>query len=282
MNVYMIGITVLFSLVAIEAALRLFFNYQRRGMRGVKLLKNTFWFYHDIPHRFSNQANFMGIEIDELHDIMAKASWTDRKTIEKVYTGKKAFEQYAYRPFLGFAFKPNQSLSYTEINELGFQGNFRSFRKPPNTKRVLILGGSAAFGIGCTSKEHNWTFRLQNILNDFEQESNSKIGWEVINLAFVASQSLSDYMIFKMYAPLLSPDYVIHFAGFNDLYFFLNEKKLYTFNFYQQVIDAIDLSRLFSLFRENIFLFRLFLKVISKITGKRKALQLNEQIYTVW
>ena len=111
------------------------------------------------------------------------------------------------------------------------QGNLKKLKKPYNVKRLLVIGGSVAFGIGSTSIENNITSKLIKYLNE-ELNYENKIKWEVINLAFVSSQTISELNLINKYSEIYNPDYVIHLAGFNDLYFYLQpNSKLYNFNF---------------------------------------------------
>ncbi len=231
--------------------------------------------------RFSTQSHYMGMTDDQMQGIMAEANNTDKETIIKVYSGPRGFEKSAYRPFVGFSTRPNQELNYVDVNNMGFQGTLHKFRKTPHIKRVLILGGSVAYGIGCTAKEHNITNKLQEILNKREAAKNSLTRWEVINFAFVASQSISEQNQMSMYASLYLPDVVIELTGFNDLYFFLtNKPKLFTYNFQDTVINYLSssfLEKCFMLLARQLFLVKILLKISKNETQKKEG-----QLYTVW
>lgn len=232
--------------------------------------------------RFSTQSKYMGMSDEELQNIMAKASETNPETIKNSYTGLNGFEKSRYRPFVGFSSKPNQNLSYARINDLGFQGDYENFVKPPKTKRVLIFGGSVAYGIGCTSVQNNLTNKLKKILNQKEKNANSDISWEVINLSFVASQSISELNQVLIYSSLFKPDVIIELAGFNDLYFFLmnGRCKLYNYHFEQNVINYLY-SPLIIKVGEFITRYSFAIRTILKISKKLQK-QENSQLYTVW
>jgi hypothetical protein len=233
--------------------------------------------------RFTTQAAYMGMSDKELQNIMARANQTDAKTIKNAYTGSKGFEKSRYRPFVGLSTKPNQNLSYAGIDELGFQGDYEHFRKPPKTKRVLIFGGSVAYGMGCTSIQNNLTNRLQERLNQKEKETNSDIRWEVINLSFIASQSISELNQNLIYSSLFSPDIILELAGFNDLFFFLRggEGKLYTYLSQQSVINYLYspfISKVLRWIASHSFAITAILKLLEKKSQKQE----EGQLYTVW
>ena len=231
--------------------------------------------------RFSTQSSYMGMSDQQLEEIMARANQTNPQTIVDTYSGPKGFEKSYYRPFVGFSTRPNQQLSYAETNDMGFQGSYANYRKPPKTKRVLIFGGSVAYGIGCTDKKYNITVKLEEILNRMEKEQNSETRWEVINLAFVASQSMSEVNQMLIYGALYSPDAVIELAGFNDLYFFLVKKpNLFTYHFQHTVINYLSstfLEKCLMALSRQLFLVRVLLKFSSLEPQQKEG-----QLYTVW
>lgn len=240
--------------------------------------------------RFDNQANWMNMEISELHEIMAKASGVDTDIIEQVYSGDDAIEKYDYRPFIGFHFKPNQKLTYTEIDKYGFQSRIDDFRKAANVKRVLVFGGSAAYGIGTTCKNNVWTTILEEKLNEISKKEGKNLKWEVVNMAYVASTSHSELNRLIMYGKLFNPDYVIQLSGFNDLYWFLQTRKLYTFNFYNTIYKLIEGSMFVPILKYMVYNFAILRFFYEKLTknmpgnfksysGKKLD---KDMIYTVW
>lgn len=280
---FIISIFILF-IVLLEISLRFYFGLSINKLHGKDLFKFILNMSKDDfnKYRFSVQASYMGLKIDDLHKIMAKANQIDPKTIAGIYSGSKAVEKLTFRPFIGFSTSPRQTLSYTDINELGLQSTFKNYIKPPNTKRVLILGSSAAYGIGCTSKSSNLTYKLQQKLTNLEKNSSNQYRWEVINLAFVGSQSISEYNQFIIYASMFSPDFVIHLSGFNDLYFHLEDKKLYTYNFYRNVINSLSYFKTVQYFKKRIYIIRLLSTIKGKLKPSTKSYEKSDQIYTVW
>ncbi len=221
----------------------------------------------------------MGLSNEEFIKISAKASNTSEQNIKKSYTGYNAFEKLEYRPFVGLFNSPNQKLTYAETDNMGAQSNLKEFKKPYNVKRLLVIGGSVAFGIGSTSIENNITSKLIKYLNQ-ELNYENKIKWEVINLAFVSSQTISELNLINKYSELYNPDYVIHLAGFNDLYFYLQpDSKLYNFNFSSDISKFLYSSNIIKIindFSEYSMIFKLIKKIFT-LTKKK-----NNQIYTIY
>ena len=154
--------------------------------------------------------------------------------------------------------------TYATTDKMGAQGNLKKFEKPHNVKRLLVIGGSVAFGIGATTIENNITSKLIKYLNQ-ELNYENKIKWEVINLAFVSSQTTSELNLINKYSELYNPDYVIHLAGFNDLYFYLQpNSKLYNFNFSSDITKFLYSSNMIKIINDCSEYLMIF-KVIKKI-----------------
>ena len=233
--------------------------------------------------RFCTQAAEIGISEEKLQDIMAEANNVDRKTIIEKLSGPMGFEKSRYRPFVGFSSQPVQNLSYAKIDQFGFQGNFKNIHKPKNTKRVLILGGSAAYGMGCTSIESNLANQLAKQLNDKENSKNSETHWEVINMAFVASQSISELNQTTIYSSLFSPDIIVQLSGYNDLLLFIvkqEKAKLFTYFFQERVIDYLK-STFWVKCLEQLMNYFFVIKVLHKLLTRQQQSE-DGQLYTVW
>ena len=154
--------------------------------------------------------------------------------------------------------------------------------KKQNVKRVMLVGGSVAFGVGATSIKNNITSKLIEYLNSKKhQPANAKIKWEVVNLSFIASQSSSELNLINMYASLYSPDYIIQLSGFNDLHFYLNsESQLFTYSFSNEIKDFLYSSSLTKILN---YLCRYF--VVAKIIRKTINIKYKSgrsQIYTIY
>lgn len=97
------------------------------------------------------------------------------------------------------------------INELGFHNEPRQPIKGKNIFRVLILGGSAAYG---TDRIHtNWGAELEKILND----SSTGIHYEVWNSGISGAASHEELETLRNIIEL-DPDVMVVYDGFNDIY----------------------------------------------------------------
>ncbi len=228
--------------------------------------------------RFDSRE-FMGLSKDEFIKISAKACNTSEENIKKSYSGYHAFDKLKYQPFVGLFNSPNQKLSYAEIDKMGAQGNIKKIEKPLNVKRLMILGNSVAFGLGSTCIKNNITSKLIKYLNQ-DLNYNNKIQWEVINLAFVSSQTTSDLNLINKYSELYNPDYVFHLGGFTDLYFYLQpNSKLYSFNFSSELTEFLYSSNIVKII-DDCSEYSMILKVVRKIfKSKKKDNNQNNTFY---
>jgi lysophospholipase L1-like esterase len=110
----------------------------------------------------------------------------------------------ALHPFLGYSNLPNQKTPHFSINNLGFRGG--DIRKGEKTqKRIIVVGGSTAFGTG-----------LQHDAETFEQHLAQLLNAEVINAAIVGHASGQELVYLLTELVDLQPDLVIALDGWND------------------------------------------------------------------
>jgi len=106
---------------------------------------------------------------------------------------------------MGFAAPPGSLVDDTPINAMGFTGDMISPRKPPNTIRILTLGGSSMFN-------RRMTERLRDRL---ERISTSPL--EVLGAALrkhTSTSSILKYTLLRKYRF----DFVLIYHGINDLW----------------------------------------------------------------
>ncbi len=203
---------------------------------------------HNV-NRMELHSKGLSITLDHAFSTIAEAGGVSAEESRKVYVGESAFEKWGYRPFVGFSPQGSQHMMFASLGQFGFQGNFsdsgnyRYTPKKKNVKRVIALGGSAAFGLGQTSSLHNWCAYLEKKLNEMERSSGSPVQWEVINMAFSGSNTTAELNMLNIYGRYLDPDYVIQLSGYNDMYFFLRWNKLYSFLFYEQIYFALKTKK---------------------------------------
>lgn len=118
-----------------------------------------------------------------------------------------------YLPFLGWIGEPNTSLSTIKTNELGFRDK-PLLPRQDNEYRILILGGSTAWGLGASSNE-------KTVAGVLESQLNSRSGnhtYRVMNGAYPGWQSRQELTALMEYYDEFDPDLVIAITGWNDVY----------------------------------------------------------------
>ena len=109
-------------------------------------------------------------------------------------------------PFMLFKNLPNQKTPYFAINSLGFRGTEINNSLTHGKKRIIVVGGSVAFGTGLKRDEETFPVQLEQILENAE----------VINAAvpgYLSSQELI-YVVTELID--LKPNLIIALDGFND------------------------------------------------------------------
>ena len=80
-----------------------------------------------------------------------------------------------------------------------------------NNKVIIVLGGSASWGLGASSDEKTFSSILEKKL----KKKNDK--WTVFNLSMMAATSQHELLYLIFWGLKLNPEIVISFSGFNDL-----------------------------------------------------------------
>lgn len=80
-----------------------------------------------------------------------------------------------------------------------------------NNKVIIVLGGSASWGLGASSDEKTFSSILEKKL----KKKNDK--WTVFNLSMMAATSQQELLYLIFWGLKLNPEIVISFSGFNDL-----------------------------------------------------------------
>jgi lysophospholipase L1-like esterase len=110
----------------------------------------------------------------------------------------------ALHPFAGYSNLPNQKTPHFSINNLGYRGG--DIRKDEKTKkRIIVVGGSTAFGTGLQNDDETFEQRLEHLLNA-----------EVINAAVIGHGSGQELVYLLTELVDLQPDLVITLNGWND------------------------------------------------------------------
>jgi lysophospholipase L1-like esterase len=118
-----------------------------------------------------------------------------------------------WSPYEHWVIRPNLRSRFFRTNSLGFRGPETTVQKPDGRFRIVVLGGSSAWGFGSTADERTIPGRLEALLRakypgrDIEVVNAGQIG-------FTSTQELIFYH--RMIAPL-KPDLVFLFDGYNDV-----------------------------------------------------------------
>ena len=114
--------------------------------------------------------------------------------------------QLALHPFAIYSNLPNQRSDYFSTDDHGFRGNGRD--RPLDTHgRVVLIGGSTAFGTGLESDSETVASKLAKLLNA-----------EVINAAVIGHGSGQELTYLLTDLVDTHPDLVIALDGWNDYY----------------------------------------------------------------
>jgi hypothetical protein len=150
------------------------------------------------------------------------ARWTEAarvRAVERELREEKPISQFD--PLLGWCKYPGGSRRIRraefditiQINSLGLRGPERPYRRPADTRRVLLLGDS--FGEGYYVQEED-TVRavLERGLRDGRCGS-----WEVINGSTIAYSTDQEYLFFKSEGRKYGAEWVVLLFYYNDLFY---------------------------------------------------------------
>ena len=118
-----------------------------------------------------------------------------------------------WSPYLHWTTKPNLRRRFFRTNALGLRGAEVETPKPAGRLRVVVMGGSVAWGLGSTADERTVAGWLQA---ELRQRLPGR-DLEVVNAGqpgFVSGQEL---LLFHRAVAALSPDLVLLFDGYNDV-----------------------------------------------------------------
>lgn len=119
---------------------------------------------------------------------------------------------HRYLPFLGWIGQPNLDLPTMKTNELGFRD--RPVEPPrPNERRILLLGGSTAWGLGASSTDATVAGALERLLNEGAPTGPVR----VMNGAFSGWNSRQERVTLMELFDVFRPHLVITLTGYNDL-----------------------------------------------------------------
>jgi lysophospholipase L1-like esterase len=117
-----------------------------------------------------------------------------------------------YLPFLGYLGKPNNAPPTLRTKELGFRDR-AVLPRQPDEFRILVLGGSTAWGVGASSNEHTVSAALEKVLN----KGGGKPKYRVMSGAFLGYIARQEMIVLTEFLRDFDPDLVVSLTGYNDL-----------------------------------------------------------------
>jgi len=121
--------------------------------------------------------------------------------------GQSGYLQLALHPFVGYFNLPNRKTAYYSINSRGYRGSEIKVEKKQGDYRIIVVGGSTAFGTGLMSDDQTYAVQLQKMLPHAD----------VINAAVIGHLSGQELVYIVTELINLKPDLVITLDGYNDV-----------------------------------------------------------------
>ncbi|MFC1821657.1 hypothetical protein ACFL9T_03050 [Thermodesulfobacteriota bacterium] len=131
---------------------------------------------------------------------------------------------FQYLP-IGFRlFNNHNQIASINNNSLGFR--CEEFEEPDeNTLRLIILGGSSAWGCGASSNEKTIAGQLERMINSDSRALGSFRRAKCYNLAQVNGYQTQDLLTMLFFTRKIRPHYAVSFTGWNELVA-INEMKI--------------------------------------------------------
>ena len=117
----------------------------------------------------------------------------------------------SYHPYAGWRPVPNQKLQTISINSNGLRNKRLNFNN--DKKKIILLGGSFAWGFGASTNENTPAYLIENYL---QNEFKTKV--DVINLSDQMYSSFEETNVFINSFDEINPAIVIILSGANDLF----------------------------------------------------------------
>ena len=137
---------------------------------------------------------------------------TERQRVLYLYSRAEIVAQTSLirpLPFVTYGLSPD----HKEINSLGYRGPEITVPKPPNTYRIVSLGGSTTYGYFLDSYDKAYPHQLQLALADEYGLENI----EVVNVGVPAYSTWESSVNFVLRVLDLEPDMVTIYHAVNDL-----------------------------------------------------------------
>jgi len=294
MNLVEIIIVFIGLFIFMELLARVHYYYRKKSLTTFERIKFIFlgkWLINDANTSalYINEiATSLGVDQDFMLEVLCQSSGKDKDFLKNIFLNSSGkIEVVEFQSLLGFLPTPNQHFGHLIINDLGFRGKRWSLNKPTGVKRVLLLGGSVAYGRTATSNENTIAEELERKLNENFQSSSIK-RWQVFNL------SIPDFISFQELITLIKiglrfdPDIVISFSGLNDAYHYLDTKKMNEPSSFRSVKIAYDAffgspgKRFLLMLSSYLISVYYTTHILQKTVNGGDTEELSPYIYTIW
>nr|MBI3612106.1 hypothetical protein [Nitrospirota bacterium] len=165
---------------------------------------------------------------DELFGLYASASGQSKDAIESLFGFRLPWRallnaRLVLRNHLqwhvGLVPLPNQRLRTASITASGARSTGSPAGRFPASlpaKRVILTGGSVAYGYGATSDAATIAGRMEYYLNEKDRRGTHR--WEVVNCGFPAATSFQELIgLLQTAGPPAAGQYLVSFSGCNDV-----------------------------------------------------------------
>ncbi|TAJ10934.1 MAG: hypothetical protein EPO61_01240 [Nitrospirae bacterium] len=170
-----------------------------------------------------------GRSFDDLFELYASASGKSKAEIEALFgfqmswwklTTSRLVLQNILQWHMGLVPKPDQRLRTVSIASDGTRATDSGLAcetAENGLKRVVLTGGSVAYGYGATRDAHTVASRLEYYLNSADPNGGRR--WQVVNYAFPAGNSFQELIsvLQKVDFTNQPPAYVVSLTGCNDV-----------------------------------------------------------------
>lgn len=151
-----------------------------------------------------------------------------QKQLNRQISGYTVFKNAPNYDMASSTIKVDPSEPDAVLNEFGFLSDQPlALKKKPNTIRIFILGGSAAFGAGQDQHYHaahlypggiySYPQSIAGHLKRYLKRQEPDVNFEVINAAAYRRQFHQSVMLYLESISRFDPDYVVNIEGWNDI-----------------------------------------------------------------
>ena len=116
-------------------------------------------------------------------------------------------DQWIEDPVLGFAYQPGGNVAGGTVNAIGLRGPVPTLEKPAETRRILYVGDSTAFGFGVPDDAAFWSLATREVGAQHPEQI-----WEPIVAAAPGYSSYQSRVLIDRMLPY-APDWVVFYVG---------------------------------------------------------------------